>query len=253
MNETEKTTEIEIDLARLFKALWKHAVVLLLAAVLGGAIFFTGAKFFITPLYKATAVVYVNNSSSSSSGSVTTADLNASQSLVDSYIVILKTRLTLEEVIEAAELSYTYEELCDMISAASINDTEFFNIDVTSTDPVEAALIANTIAALLPGRITSLINGTSAYIADYAVTPDTADSPNVVKYTALGLILGLLIAAGIVIVRELLDDQIRQDGDLLQMYPDIPILASIPDLRSQPSGGYGYGYDKKPKNRKKAG
>lgn len=247
MNETEKTEEIEIDLSRLFKALWKHLVVLILAAILGAALFFTYAKFFVTPMYKASAVMYVNNSSSTGSSTVTNSDLTASQSLVDSYIVILMTKLTLEEAIEQAELPYTYEELYEMVSASSVNDTEFFSITVTSADPEEAALIANTLAVLLPNRIASVIEGTSATIADSASTPTEKSSPNVTKYTAVGLLLGLLIAAGVVIVRELTDDEIHQDGDLLQMYPDIPVLASIPDLRSQPSGGYGYGYGERPK------
>lgn len=245
----ENTEEIEIDLARLFKALWKHALVLVLAAVLGAAIFFTYAKFFITPLYQATALMYVNNSSGSAGDTTTTADLNASQSLVDSYIVLLQTRQTMEAVIEQTGLSYTYEELCDMVSASSVNDTEFFNIVVTSSDPQEAEVIANALAVLLPDRITSVIEGTSACVADYAVVPTVKSSPNVTKYVAIGLLLGLLIAAAAVVIRELLDDEIHQDADLLQLYPDIPILASIPDLRTQSTGGYGG----KPRNRKRAG
>ncbi len=250
MNEFENTSnnEIEIDLSRLFKALWRHAVVLLLAAVLGAALLFSYAYFLITPKYTATATMYVNNGSGSSS-TVTSSDLTASQNLVDTYIAILRTRLTMEQAIEQTGVSYTYEELYDMVKADSVDETELFTISVTSSDPAEAALLANTLAELLPERIASLIEGTSAYIADYAVTPTEKSSPNVTRYTLIGLLAGLLIAAAVVVIRELTNDEIQRDEELLQLHPEVPILASIPDLKAQGSGGYGYG--EKPEGEKK--
>ena len=63
-------------------------------------------------------MMYVNNSSISvGSTQVNLNDLTAAQSLVNTYIVILNTRGTLEEVIDQAGLSYDYETLSGMISA----------------------------------------------------------------------------------------------------------------------------------------
>ena len=71
--------------------------------------------------------MYVNNSNLSvGSTSISLTDLNAAQSLVDTYIVILKSRPTLEDVIEKANVSYTYEQLESMISASSVDGTEGF-------------------------------------------------------------------------------------------------------------------------------
>ena len=138
MEKTQNPTDNEmvIDLVQLAKALWHRAWAILLAMVIFGAAAFSYAYFLITPLYKASAMLYVNNSSLSvGSTKVDLSDLNAAQSLVDTYIVILKTRTTLEEVIEAAGLSYDYETLSDMIEAGAVNSTEVFSIEVTSPDP----------------------------------------------------------------------------------------------------------------------
>ena len=55
--------EIEIDLLKLFKALWRRALVIILVAVVFASAVFAYTLFFISPAYDATASIYVNNSS----------------------------------------------------------------------------------------------------------------------------------------------------------------------------------------------
>ena len=149
-----------IDLVQLMQALWHRAWAILLAILIFGGAAFSYAYFLVTPLYKASAMMYVNNSSISvGSTQVNLNDLTAAQSLVNTYIVILNTRGTLEEVIDQAGLSYDYETLSGMISAGAVNSTEVFSIEVTSADPQEAEKIANTIAELLPDRIAEIVDG----------------------------------------------------------------------------------------------
>ncbi len=246
------TQEIEIDLSRLLRALLRRWWVLFSATVCGGLLLFSIAFFILTPRYTATATMYVMNSTSSGS-SMTNSDLTASQSLVDTYIAILKTRTTLEQAIEATGVSYTYEELSDMVSANAVNSTELFEISVTSTDPEEAAALANALAELLPDRFTELVGGTAAYLADRAVPPSEPSSPHVTRLTLIGLIAGLLLSAAAVVILDLVNDEICRDEELMQLHPDIPILASIPNLQEQDTFEYGHGEKQKKgvKRRKK--
>lgn len=246
MEKTQNSTDNEmvIDLVQLAKALWRRAWAILLAMVVFGGAAFSYAYFLITPLYKASAMLYVNNSSLSvGSTKVDLSDLNAAQSLVDTYIVILKTRTTLEEVIDAAGLSYDYETLSDMIEAGAVNSTEVFSIEVTSADPAEAEKIANTIAELLPDRIAEIVDGSSVRIVDYAVVPSHKASPSLSRYTLLGLLLGAVVSSGIIVLLYLFDDQIRDEEYVRQTF-DLPLLAAIPDLTGNNSGS-SYYYMKK--------
>ena len=61
------------------------------------------------------------------------------------------------------------------------------------------------------------------------------------KNTAIGMLLGFVIACGIIILLSLMDSTIREEEFLLEKYKDIPVLASIPDLNEDAAGGY-YGY-----------
>lgn len=228
---TEEKDYLEIDLVHLFQALWKRAWLIVLSTILVGAIVFWYAMFIVTPKYTASAMFYVNNSSFSLSGvSISAQELSAAQNLVDTYVVILNSRNVLEDVIEESGVTYSYEDLKDMISAAPVNSTEIFEIKVESAGPEEAERIANCICRVLPAKISDIVEGSSAKIVDYAVVPSTKSSPNVTRYTLVGMIVGMLISAVGVIIAELFDQFIRSEEYLLQTYKDIPVLAVIPDL-----------------------
>lgn len=131
-----------------------------------------------------------------------------------------------------------------MISAGAVNDTEVFQVTVTSHSPAESALIANTIAAVLPDKVTEIIDNTSVRVVDYADPPTSKASPNITRYTFLGVLLGFLLSCGIIVFIELHDDQIHDESFLLQTFEDIPVLAAIPDLSVSDSDSYrGYGND----------
>lgn len=234
---------IEVDLLQILRAIYHHALAIALATILCGAMGFSLAYWVIPPKYQASALLYVNNSSFSvGSTSISLSDLSASQTLVNTYIAILDTRLTLEEVIERAELDYTYEELEKMVEAEAVNRTEIFEVTVTSKDPAEAELIANTIVAVLPAKITQVVDGSSVRTVDYAVVPEERYSPDVLIWTLVGILAGGLLGVGGVIVREMMDEQIRSEDELLQNY-DLPVLAAIPDmLAKRSSKGYGSYY-----------
>ena len=243
----KENDEIEIDLLALFKVLWSKALVLVLTALIAGAATFAVTAFLIKPKYEATAAMYVNNSSfsfGSTSFSISSSELTASNSLVATYIFILESRTTLEDVIAAANLPYDYEELSDMITTEAVTGTAAFNVTVESESPVEAELIANTIAKLLPDRIAEIVDGSSVRIVDYAIVPAHRASPSFVKNTALGVLLGLFLSAAVVtvkyIVNEQTNDVITSADDLKALYPDIPVLALIPDMRLSNKKGYYY-------------
>ena len=172
----------EIDLSKLGKALWhKFWLILLIAFVLGGAAF-AYSVFFVTPMYESEATMYVNNNDiaiGNTSVSISSGELTARQKLVDTYIVILKSRTTLNKVKADVGLDYSYDKLKKMISAAPVNNTEVFSIKVKSADPEEAMKIANSVAIILKDNISQIVDGSSARIVDYAIVNSAKVSPSI--------------------------------------------------------------------------
>lgn len=252
---SDKKEEMEVDLLELLRVLLRRWWAIVLAVLLAGALTFGYTLFMVDPLYQARTLLYVNNSDisvGSTSFSISNADLTAAQQLVDTYVVILKSRTALNEVIEKADLDYTYEELAEMISASAVNSTEVFEIVVTSKSPTEAERIANTIADILPDKIADIVEGSDVRIVDYAVVPSHRYSPSYTRNTAIGALIGAVICAGILILVYLFDENIRSEDYLTQTYPDIPLLTVIPDMTgAKRSGGY-YGYQSSADRRRSA-
>lgn len=248
MNNNEE--ELDIDLLKLLGALWRKAWAIILATAIFGGIALGYTSFFVTPLYKSEVLMYVNSSNISLGGakvSITQGELNAAQSLIKTYIVILNTRTTLNEVIAQSNVNYSYEQLKKMISAQSVNSTEVFSVEVTSPNPSEAERVANTIGLVLPEKIASIIEGSSVRIVDYAVVPSHRSSPSLTRNTLVGAILGFILSCAVIVIQELMDEQIHSSDYLIQTY-NIPVLAVIPDLAATNTGN---AYYQSPEQRKK--
>lgn len=248
--------EIEIDLLSLIQAVWKKALVIILVAIIMASLFFAGTLLLITPTYNATVSMYVNNSSFSfglERFSISASEASASNYLVNSYVFILKSRTTLEDIISATGVPYTSQQLSSLIKTEIVSNTGAFTITVTSTSPTEAELIANTIAKVLPERISEIIDGSNVRIVDFAIVPAQRSAPSFTKNTAIGFLVGGFLAVVFVVIKFLIDQRndvvIHSADELRNMYPDITVLALIPDMRLSEKKGYYYssyyGEDKK--------
>ena len=255
MNEKEirQNEEIELDLSRLFRAVMNRIWLITVVSVLCAVLAFVGTFFLITPQYQSSAMFYVNNNSFSvgdTSLSISSGDLVTSRNLVDSYIVILKTRETLNDVRDYVGSDRSYSELKSMITAGAVDETEIFRVTVTSPDPNEAERLANAIAYILPKRIGTLIDGTSAKVVDAAVVPSGPSSPSYSKNTVIGFILGFMVMVGMVALREIFDVTIRSEEDVTQVCSH-PILAAVPDMNASSKGSSYYYYRDSGKKGKK--
>lgn len=231
-----------IDIIQIAKALFRRLWILVIAGILAASVGFATSAFIITPKYSSSVRIYVNNSSislGSASLSISSSEISAAQSLVRTYIVILKDQTTLEQVITRSGLNYSYEELSGMINAVAVDNTEILRVIVTCEDPYEASDIANNIADVLNTRISEIIKGTSMEVVGYAKPNLQKVSPSITRYTAVGFIIGALIAGVIIVLLELKDNTIHDEDYIVQL-GDYPLLAKIPDLLNPTSGKYGY-------------
>lgn len=229
----EEQEAATIDLLALGKYLLNRWFYLFLATAIAAMVAFVCTLQFITPMYSSSAKMYVNNGGVSfgdTSVSISGGDLTASRNLVDTYIVILRDRQTLEEVIEKANLPYSYNRLNEMIGASAVNNTGVLEVTVTSSDPLEASQIANTVLEILPNRITQIIDGCNVARVSGAIPNTTQVSPNVGRNTMMGALVGFVLCAGLFTVMFLLDTQIHSEEYLRTTYGEVPILTMVPQM-----------------------
>ena len=239
---------IEIDLKRVFLALWAQAWIVVLAGIVCAAAAFSYAYFMITPTYTSNVSIYVNNTYVDNNKVISSSELSAAQHLADTYMVILKSRSVLDKVAEKTALGYSGNTLKQMISAHAIDETEVFAVDVTCTDYKHAAIIANAIADVLPGRIAEVVEGSSVKVVDHAVENPSPVGPSYKKYMVLGAAIGILLSAGAVILADITNTTIVSEEYLTSVYPKIPLLTVVSGTGNLKSGyrksrrGYYRGY-----------
>ena len=257
--ENDNKEYYTIDLAHIAKTIGRRFWILIVAGLLAAFIGFAYSAWFIAPTYSSSIMLYVNNSSFSvgnTNFSISSSQIIAAQSLVNTYSEILKNRTTLERVIDKAGVPYSYSELSGMITAASSNETEIMKVTVTTEDPYEASRIANCIAEVLPIRIAEIIDGASMEVVDSAVPNTHKIAPNITTYTAVGLVLGVVLSLIAIVIFAMLDDTIHDEEYILRTYK-YPILAKVPDLVNAGGKRYGrysrygrYGYYYKSRSKK---
>ena len=258
MENTEKEG-LEIDLKRLVNAVLYRWWIILLATLLCGTAAFCYAWFGLTPTYSSSVQLYVNNNYVDSPG-YSSAQLTAAKDLAATYMVILESRNVLDVVSEKTGGAYSYGQLKGMVSASAVNETEVFQVWVTGTNYRDVAIIANYIADVLPEKITSIVEGSSVRVVDYAVENPNPVGPSYKKYMLLGAAVGMVLSMAFAILTDILDKTIKSEEYLIQVYGKLPLLAVIPGAES--SNGYGkkgyyrysrgyYESDQKRKERKK--
>jgi len=238
-NSQSKQEASEIDLRKVMKAILKNLWKIAIVTVLFGSVFLFVSYQFLTPMYRTSTSFYVNNKLSLNgvNTNISSNDLVTSISLVNSYIAVLDNRDILNEVIAYADLDLTPSQLSGMISTLVVKETGVFKVTVSSSDPVVAATVAESIAHIVTTQISDIIEGSSVKVIDYPVVPQAPYSPSHAKNTVLGLFMGFIISAGFVALMEIFDTKIKSD-DELKRYCNYPILTTIPDMNLSSKKGY---------------
>lgn len=227
MQEKSKETEnIEIDLREIFGVLLHRLWIIIVAALVCGAVAFMFSFFIITPQYQSTTKVYILNKQNAS-GSVTYSDVQLSATLSKDYEQLVTSRYVIEGVIKELNLDETYESLVGRVSASNATDTRIIAITVTDPDPAQAQRMANSVRDLAAKHITDVMDIEAVNVVDQANLPDSPVSPSISKWTIIGALVGIIISAAVIIIQHLLDDTIKTSEDV-EKYLGLSTLALIP-------------------------
>lgn len=225
---TQRTGRMDntIDLVEIFYLLWGHIWQIILCLILGAVMAFSYTYFLVTPLYQASARIYIVSASNDSV--VNLSDLQVGSQLTADYQELILLRPLLEDVIDNLSLPMEYGELSQMITITNTSDTRILKITVTSPDPQEAADIANEVAVQAGIYLPRIMETDPPNIAEEAITPRQKSSPSYSRNTVLGAMLGAILCCGVLLVRYLMNDTFVTPDDV-EKYLGIQPLATIPE------------------------
>lgn len=233
MTDATKMTNddvVEIDLQEVFGLLLHRIWLIAICGLAGGIAAFCISFFLIVPRYESSTSVYILNKNDNNT--VTYSDVQLGTQLTKDYAQLITSRHVLESVISACQLTDTYESLEKRVDVETISDTRLIEITVTDVNPVMAQLIANEIRKIASDRIMEVMDIQAVNVVDEANLPEEPASPSVPKWTVIGLFLGAVLCAMIIIIRFLLDDTIKTSDDI-EKYLELSTLAMIPTIEQQ--------------------
>lgn len=240
---------IDANVQKIIFALIRRWKLLVIFAVIGGLLGYFYTAQFTKPTYTSTVkfLTYavdsqqeLTDSFSSSSMSTensrvsNTSKMNYAMKMIDTYIEIFKTNEFNEKVAKdlnkRVNANYSTGTVKGAISYTIIENTAMFTATVTTANSDLSYEIAKqleeTVPEVMQNRNSGLVN---ASIEDKALKATNQESLGYPQKMAVGAIIGIVIAAAYIILRNLLDVRIRTDEELIDKY-NIPVLGSIPNF-----------------------
>lgn len=224
MDTVRANDEIEIDIKELFYVIRSKIVIIILAGIIGATIAGLWSSFCIKPLYTTSTKLYIV---SKTSISTTISDLQLGTQLTKDYMVLVKSRPVVEQIIENLGLEMSYEGLVGAVSLENEPDTRILTIKITNPDPYLAKQIVDEFAKVSSTQISKIMDVQKPSIVEEGNVERVPSSPNVKKNIMLGGLIAMFLLAGIAVVIYLLDDTIKNADDV-EKYLDLNTLGMIP-------------------------
>lgn len=198
---TDKNHQKEINLLAAAKLLIKKIWILIISTFIFGAASYGGSRMFIKPQYLSSVTFYINNVESlEKAGSLTTSDLSVSIMLVQAYSTVIKSEVVLNDIIKLSGTDLEDTELEEMLVMAPVANTGVLVVSVVHENPKTALLLAQSVAEVVPKRMTSIIKGSYVTILNTPKLPEKRYAPSYAKLAVLGAIGGDFMTAVAIIL-----------------------------------------------------
>ena len=220
-----------IDLVELFFFLLSKLHYIVLGMVLGGVLLGFYASSRVVPIYTATSKLFIRGQT----GMSIISDLQIGTVLTLDYQEVFKTWEVHEMVNEQLGTNFSYSKLQSMLTVTNPEDTRVMYITIRDTDAQRAADIANAYGTAAKRFITETMFTDEPSTFSVALVPSTASSISVTNYIIRGILVGTVLAGGILVLVFLLDNRPKSPEDIMRC-ANIPTLAVIP-MHPELSGG----------------
>lgn len=207
---------------------WLSASIVALLVLAGAA----AATLATTPTYTSTTRLFFAVQGTESVTDLAQGSTFAEKQMT-SYAQVATSPLVLDPVMRQLNLPGSVSDLARSVTAVVPADTVILQVTVTRTDAGQATLIADAIGRQLaevagdlsPGQ-GSGAQAVKATILAPASVPTAPSAPNVLRNLVLGLALGLVLGVAVALLRQVLDNGVRDEADV-RAVTDRPLLGSI--------------------------
>jgi capsular exopolysaccharide synthesis family protein len=227
------------DFARLVRTRW-----LMIAAVtLLGVLAATAVTLVTTPQYQASTRLFVASTTGDSANERFQGN-RLSQERVLSYTELLQGQTLAQRTADKLNLDISANELRSKVKATAKPDTVLINVSILDASPVRARDIANALSDEFVVMVRELETpgpgdrpDARVVVEQRASVPETPVVPKKARNITLGLIFGVTLGVAAAVLRDLLDNTVK-DRETLEEITGVGIVGAIPldkERRTQPA------------------
>lgn len=216
-----------IDLRDCITILKRKWWVIAIITTISVSISFILSFYVMEPVYEAQTTLIVKTEKASKKEVVSNDQVSVTEKLAVTYGEIIKSRAVLDEVIKKLDLNESYESLLNKVSISTVNDTQIIKIVVEDKNRLKAMLVANQIPKVFTEEAIRIADANSVEVIDKATAPTNPVKPNKKSNMMLAGVIGIIVGASIVLVRELFDNKIKTAEDATREL-GLPVLGVVP-------------------------
>jgi receptor protein-tyrosine kinase len=186
-----------------------------------------------TPLYQASTRLFVSTTAGASASEVYQGTLSSQQRVL-SYTKLLMGQSLAQRTVDKLHLDMSAEALQKKVKANSPAETVLIDVTVLDPSPVQARNIADTLSDEFVGMVSELETSQQGarpdarvVVEQHASLPTNPVIPKTTRNVTIGLALGLLLGIGLAVLRDRLDNTIK-DQQIVEQITGAGVVANIP-------------------------
>ncbi|EOO73061.1 MULTISPECIES: YveK family protein [Bacillus] len=219
--------EETISLKELFYILKKRLAMILVIAFGAAIVSAIISFFFMTPIYQSSTQILVNQKKQEGA-MIQAGEIQTNIQLTNTYKVIIKSPVVLDQVNEKLNLNMTAQALTGKINVANEKDSQVISVTAEDKDPKLARDIANATADVFKGEVAKIMNVDNVTVLSKAEVAENQSpiKPRPMLNVAIAFVVGLMASVGLAFLLEYLDNTVKKEEDVESLL-GLPVLGIV--------------------------
>ncbi len=183
--------------------------------------------FFMTPIYQSSTQILVNQKKQEGA-MIQAGEIQTNIQLTNTYKVIIKSPVILDQVNEKLNLNMTAQALTGKINVANEKDSQVISVTAEDKDPKLARDIANATADVFKGEVAKIMNVDNVTVLSKAEVAENQSpiKPRPMLNVAIAFVVGLMASFGLAFLLEYLDNTVKKEEDVENLL-GLPVLGIV--------------------------
>ncbi len=219
--------EETISLKELFYILKKRLAMILVIAFGAAIVSAIISFFFMTPIYQSSTQILVNQKKQEGA-MIQAGEIQTNIQLTNTYKVIIKSPVVLDQVNEKLHLNMTAQALTGKINVANEKDSQVISVTAEDKDPKVARDIANATADVFKGEVAKIMNVDNVTVLSKAEVAENQSpiKPRPMLNVVIAFVVGLMASVGLAFLLEYLDNTVKKEEDVESLL-GLPVLGIV--------------------------